>query len=597
MPSDSNRDRALPAALVLAALDTIECSAAFRRSARHRHLLRHLVEGMLAGRASQLKETVLATEIFGRKPGDFDPRHDSTVRVEIGRLRRKLMRYHAAEGRDATVVLHLDAGSYVPRFEFNAQARTMATPPALPTLAVLPFLNLTGRSEHDFACDVLTEELIDALVQVPGLKVIARTSVFAFKGRNQDVRDIGRTLSVSALVEGSVQWIDGRWRVVAQLIDASDGTHHWSQAFDESSGSLSNLVRPLALSVATGLRVVGESAAPLRRAARRISVNSEARDCWQRGRYLLGRCQADGYRRALQLFGSAVAADPQFALAWLGSAMANIRLAGTSPYPDDALVAAGRDALARVLAIDPQMGAAHALDAFIAYAFDRDFARAESASRLAMRYAPADVYVHHNHAWMLTMAGRFGEAAVAFTHAAELDPLDPNLRVHHGLLWFYRRAFAVAITHFDQVLEMDPANLVARVLRATALLNSGDAPGARAQFAVIAQDTPDDSIGPLGVVQAEAMAGDVAAGRTALRALVERMGEQRVGPYRMAIAHARLGDVDSAFAALDDAHERADMNLVCLTVDPSFDGLRDHPRWLPTLARYRLPQLDPRIAQ
>ena len=589
----SQDDNAPSPALVLAELADVERSATFRHSSRHRRLLRHLVERVLAGKADSLKESVLAAEVFGRDPGDFDPCLDTSVRVEIGRLRRKLARYYATEGANASLLLQLEPGRYAPRFELHPEPRGAG----LPSLAVLPFVNLTGRSRDEYVCDALTEELIDALVQIPGLKVTARTSVFAFKGRCEDVREIGRALGVRALVEGSLQRSHGRWRVVAQLIDTADGTHGWSHAFDDASGSPSNLVLPLAQAIVAGLRLSRESAAPLARSARRLSADVHACDCWHRGRYLLGRHSADAYRSAIELFRRAVTADPAFALAWMGIALGSLRLAGLSPYPDATLVAAARAAVRRMFELDAQMGVAHAIDAFIAFALDRDFARAERASQTALRYAPADVYVHHNHAWMLTMAGRFREASAAFAIAAELDPLDPNLRVHYGLMWFYRRDFVRADEHFQRVLDMEPGNIVARALHASTLLNAGDHEAARARFAEIARDWPEDSIGPLGIVQAEALAGRRQRAGAAFAAMIARFGAERVGPYRMAIAHARLADSDAAFAALDRAQHLADMNLICLPVDPSFDALRDHPRWQPALERYGLPSIDPRAAQ
>lgn len=180
--------------------------------------------------------------------------------------------------------------------------------------------------------------------------------------------------------------------------------------------------------------------------------------------------------------------------------------------------------------------------------------------------------------------------------AREFDPLDPMLRVHHALVAFYRRDFDRAVEALRHVLEMEPQNLVARVLSASAHLGRGAYDDALELFEQIAADVPADSIGPLGVVQAHALAGHTNEARAAFDALRERFGEAGVGPYRMAIAFSRLGGPDSAFAWLDRAAAARDLNLVCLAVDPSFDALRDDPRWKPALLRYRLPVIDPRPA-
>jgi tetratricopeptide (TPR) repeat protein len=267
-----------------------------------------------------------------------------------------------------------------------------------------------------------------------------------------------------------------------------------------------------------------------------------------------------------------------------------------SAVPDAQAIDAIRAAVARALDLDAELGEAHAAAAFVAFAIDRDFARAERASLEAIRYAPSRAYVHHSHAWMLTFAGRFDEAEQTFAIVRELDPVSLLPRIHLALVALYRRDYARAADAYRRVLEVEPGNLLARALLATARLCAGGHDEALVLFERIDADVPNDSIGALGVVQAHACAGRDGAARAALAALCERFGEARVGPYRMAIAHARLGDADLAFAWLERAAAAHDMNLVCLAVDPSFDRLRDDARWRPALARYGLPAIDPRVA-
>lgn len=590
IPTSRGNARDPPVGLVLSALADIERSATFRRSSRHRRLLRHLVQRTLDGAAGEIKESVLAAEVFGRDPAAFDPRSDTTVRVEVRRLRRKLDRYYAEEGAAAEVVVHLAAGSYVPRFEFHPRRR-------VPVLAVLPFRHAGCSAQHDVTADALADELIDTLVQIPGLRVVARRSVSAWAQRSADVRTIGEALGAGVLLEGSVQESNAGHRVGVQLVDAADGTHRWSHTFDARSRTTGDLVHRIARGVAGALDLGADAAAPLARAARRRTDDDDALDCWSRGLYLLRRHRADGFRQAMQLFTEAIERDAEFAPAWAGLGQAAVGLIGLSAFPDASLVAIAREAASRALAHDAELAPAHSVESFLAFAIDRDFARAERAILTALRYAPADAYVHHRYAWQLMFAGRFDEADAAFDAAIALDPLDPSVRTHRGLLWFYRRDYARAIRGFEHVLEIEPAHIVARVLRASTWLNGGMLDEALAEFRRITDDWPDDSIGPLGVVQALALAGRGREARLALDEMLARFGPSRVGPYRLAIAHARLRETDAAFAALDRAAELADMNLVCLAVDPSFDSLRDLPKWHAALARYRLPDIDPRAGR
>lgn len=581
-------DSAAPSpAQVSGELARIEASPTFRRSPLHRRLLRYLVSRTLAGDAARLKESVIAVEVFGRDPTGFDARRDTAVRVEARRLRQKLARHYALAGPPQDVAIQLAAGSYVPRFE-RAPGRR------LPSLIVLPFANLSGDPALDAWCDALTEETIDALVQVPGLTVVARTTSFAWRNRAADVREIARAAGVASVVEGSVQARpDGR-RVVAQLVDGSTGLHAWSHAFDHDAGDeLGAIVHALAPAIARSL-VPARGDGALDGVRARLSTNAAARESYFRGKYLLGRHTAAAYRDAATRFREALAADPAFALAWVGLAHAAGGLHGLSPVPDPAVIAQAREAVSRALALDPTLGTAHAVAATIAFTVDRDFARAERASLEALRHAHGRAYVHHSYAWTLMFSGRFAEAEAEFAAARELDPLDPMLRVHQALLAFYRRDYAAAAERLAAVVCDEPGNLVARVLLASSHLGAGRTDEALAAFAAIARDAPGDSIGPLGVVQAHALAGRDGDARAALAAMVADLGAERVGPYRMAIAHARLRDADEAFAWLDRAGAARDFNLVCLAVDPSFDALRDDPRWLPALERYGLPRIDPR---
>lgn len=586
-PTDSSP--AISAALVATELARIEASATFRRSPRHQQLLRYLVTRTLVGDASRLKESVLAVEVFGRDPARFDPQKDTTVRVEARRLRQKLTRFYAGEGAQGVLAIHLDAGGYVPTFEIRPQAVDSVT-----SLVVLPFANLSGDAALDAWCDALTDETIDALVQLPPLKVVARTTSFSLKGRLIDVRQIAREVGVRSLLEGSVQSRGGGRRVVAQLIDGASGIHLWSHAFEaDAQDELHRVVHALARAVVRGLALeVGKGA--LTRAAQRLSNDAQARDSYHRGRYLLGRHTRDAYRDAAALFDSALARDASFAAAWAAKAKACVGLYGLDPAPDPRTIDAARTAVARALELDPELGDAHATASTLAFAHDRDFARAERAALESIRYAPGHAYVHHNYAWTLLFSGRFAEAEQEFAVARELDPLDPMLRVHEALVAFYRRDYDDAIEALQRVLEIEPNNLVARVLVASANLGRGAHDEALEAFRAIERDLAADSIGPLGVVQAHALAGRFHEAQRAFDAMRSRFGEAHIGPYRMAIAWTRLGVADEAFAWLDRAAAQRDLNLVCLAVDPSFDALRDDRRWQDALLRYRLPVIDPR---
>jgi tetratricopeptide (TPR) repeat protein len=353
----------------------------------------------------------------------------------------------------------------------------------------------------------------------------------------------------------------------------------------------------LARAIARRLKLHGAAAAALCHVEQRMAEDPAAREAFYRGKYLLGRHSVDAYRSAVAAFAEAIALAPDFALAWIGKAQAHLGMTGMSARPPAEDIDAAHAAVSRALELEPELGSAHATAATLASTYARDWVRAERASLEAIRYAPGSAYAHHSYGWMLVFTGRFAEAEETFSVARELDPLDPQLQAHQLLLRFYRRDFAGAATGYAEVLAREPSNLVARVLQATALIGDGRTDAARGLFEGIATDLPGDSIGPLGIVQAWGAGGDIAQARIAFGAMVDRFGEPAIGPYRMAIAHARLEDIDAAFAWLERAEAARDMNIICTAVDPSFDRLRDDPRWPALLQRFGFPPIDPRPAR
>jgi len=229
---------------VRAHLQDVLASEDFRRSPQASAVLRYLVESAFA--KSVPKEYSIATEALGR-PVCFDPRSDPAVRVEVRRLRQKLLEYYAGAGRAAALVFELPKGGYALAWRHRPEA-VVAT-----SIVVLPFANLTGDPAKEYFADGLTEELTSELARAPDLRVVARTSAFVFKGGGADVREIGRRLNVSMLVEGSVRWSDGRVRATVQLIDADSGFHRWAHSYEAGERDVFGSQQELAIRIREAL--------------------------------------------------------------------------------------------------------------------------------------------------------------------------------------------------------------------------------------------------------------------------------------------------------------------------------------------------------
>jgi adenylate cyclase len=580
----------IPDALIAVELERIGASQAFRRSPLQVKLLRYLVERARAGEGQRLKESVLAVEVAGRDASRFDASADTSIRVTMRRLRQRLARYYADEGAWAAVEIELPVGTYCPVL----RRRAPNDGPKLPSIAVLPLRNFTGDGALDAFCDSAAEEITDALAQVPGIKIVARTSAFRFRERDGDMRAMGSALGVATLLEGSVHRGAGGLSMTAQWIRAADGFHAWSCTFAASAGEDDESFRArIARDIVGGLHRRLLQDGPVRRTAsvprlRRSQVAS-AQARYNEGRYLMRSQSAEGYRRAIEPLREAVSLDADFALAHCALACALINVIGMTLEPSRDMLAEARDALDRALALDPELGEAQAVRGFIANAFDRDWPAAERAHLRGIRCAPSLSYAHSSYAWGLMVNARFADADAEYRFARELDPLDMKMRAHHALVALYAGDDAHAIRELTAMIELEPRHVIARVLLATAHLWRADLDSARAGFEALARSYPGFTIGEVGLAQVDAEMGNRRGARARLARLGKVNGAQpHLPPYQVAMVHARLGEVEQAIDWLDRAARERDMNFVCAPVDRTFVRLRDDPRFVALLERHGL---------
>jgi adenylate cyclase len=242
-------------------LERILTSASFRRAGRMSRFLRFVVEETLQGRGPLLKEYLIGVEVFDQTCS-YDPWTDPVVRSEARRLRSKLSEYYQEEGQNDPVRIYLPKGQYAAVFETSTiraddiRVETLATRQSAantPSIAVLPFLNLSPNRENECFCDGLTQEIIHAIGKMTGMKVVARTSVLHYKGRAHDIRQIGAQLGVGMILEGSVRQFEDRLRVTTQLIRGSDGCSHWSESYDRIMADILAIQEEVSRSIVIGL--------------------------------------------------------------------------------------------------------------------------------------------------------------------------------------------------------------------------------------------------------------------------------------------------------------------------------------------------------
>jgi TolB-like protein len=451
------------------------------------------------------------------------------------------------------------------------------------SVAVLPFLNLTGTVEGEWFGDGLADDVINALVRLPGVQVTARTSSFAFAGKGRDVREIGARLNASWLLEGSVRRDGEHVRVSAQLVSAGDGRHAWSESYDRCLTDVLGVQDEIARSIALALQVALSPAAPAPRPAGDLA----AYHLWTRGRSLSQQYTQDAFGKARGCFEAALALDPRFARAHhaLGELLFYGVQFGLSSNPSD--VSRVRQAVSDAVELDARLGEAHALLGVVQGLFDYDWAAAEASFARALDLCPGSAAVLSQHAWYhLVPRMRIAEALAEAQQAAALDPLSPLARGSLGLVLVAARQYDRAAEECRRAVQLASGLWWLHWFYGTALLLQGrTGPGVRHMKMVY------DKVHQPLVVGGMALVYGLFDNRgKAKQMLAELEGMARTGyvpPAAFAFAYTGLGDdrVFEWFAKAIDAHDPIATHLPFM---PLYDGLRNDPRFSALLARMKL---------
>ncbi len=455
---------------------------------------------------------------------------------------------------------------------------------ARPSIVVLPFLDLAPNRDHEYLCDGLAEELTNRLAQTPGLRVVARTSAFAFKGKATDVREIGRLLTVRAVLEGSVQRSADRVRVTAQLVGAADGCHVWSGRFDRPLGDIFAIEDEIAQAVVSELRVtlLGGSEA---RVVHRHTTNPAAHDVYLRGRYRSSRRTADGLEQAVRHYEQALALDPEYATAHAGIAECCCMLGFVGHRRPTEVFPRGRREAERALAIDPDLAEAHAVLAHELGMFEWRWEEAERHFLRALDLNPGYALARTWYSHLLTASGRFDEAVAHVERACECDPLAPMVQATLGLTLYYARQYDRAADCCRRVVAMDPSFGLARFFLGRVCWIQGDLEAAAEQFRVLSNFFPAAPGYLAGVLRALGRDREADDAREQLGRLA---GSQYVSPLAFAASTA-LSDHAMRLRWITLALEEREGGVALLNVDPVVDDLCSDPGFQALLDRLGLP--------
>jgi eukaryotic-like serine/threonine-protein kinase len=469
-----------------------------------------------------------------------------------------------------------------------ALSRPAESPPKTPSVAVLPFLNLSPDPANEFFADGIAEDVIAQLSKIRSLKVISRTSAMRFKQRDQGLREIGATLGVATLVEGSVRRAGDRVRIVAQLIDAEADRHLWAETYDRQLTDIFAIQTDVALQIAAALEA---ELLPHERAriGREPTANIQAYQFYLQGRYCYSRYTEDNIRKGIEYFEQAVAADPTFALAHAGIAMAYAEItAGQGGGGIRPALAYSRamDAVTRALASDNELGEAHSALALLKFVHDFDWAGAEAEFKIALELSPGSADAYDHYGWFCGALERYDEALELVTRAQELDPLVHRADVAATLLRAGRNEEALQAAL--RAVEFEPDYPRARSSLAWAQLKTGQVEEGLANLAHAARIDPHNTIYLAQLGQAYATVGKREKALEVLRQLEEAGQRRYVSPYHMAYVYTGLGEQDRAIDFLERAHAERAGSVYGIRGSFLFSTLRSHPRFQALLRKMNL---------
>ena len=465
-------------------------------------------------------------------------------------------------------------------------ALTTPAQPRPPSVAVLPFRNLSADPENEYFADGITEDVIAHLSKIRALKVISRTSVMPFKQREQSLKEIAARLEARTLLDGSVRRVGDRVRIVAQLVDAETDRHLWAETYDRQLTDIFGIQTDVALHIADALKAelsVDEQT----RIRKEPTRDLQAYQCYLQGRHWLVGYSPAGLHRAIEFYQRAIARDPAYALAYASVAMAYAELAESGALAPHVAAREAKAAAASAVRIDPQLGEVHCTVAYLKTIWDFDWTGAEVEFKRALELSPNSADTYDLYGRMCSGLGRYDEAIALQRRAQALDPLAHRLDVATTQLRAGR--YEEAARGAVRALELDPDHARALATLGWALVKQGMTDEGLANLERAVALTPGNTQWLAQLGQAYALAGKVDRARDLLRQLEERARETYVSPYHLAYVYTGLGEHDRAMDLLERAYEERAGAVYGIKGGFLFAPLRGHPRFQALLGKLNLP--------
>jgi len=435
----------------------------------------------------------------------------------------------------------------------------------------------------------LTESIINSLTRLPNLKVIARSSVFHYKGKETDPMAVGKELGVRAVLTGRIMQRGDSLKISVELVDVRDNKQLWGEQYERKVSDLLSVQREIAKEISSNLRLK-LSGAEQTRVTKHYTENAEAYQLYLKGRYFWNKRTGEALKKSIEYFNQAIEKDPSYALAYAGLADAYVLLSPYSAGSPQESYPKAKAAAKRSLELDETLAEAHSSLAQALVLYDWNLPESNREFQRAIELNPNYATAHHWYGYgnLVTME-RFDEAIAEMKRAQELDPLSLIINAEVGMPYFYARQYDKAIEQFRKTLEMDQSFYYTHIFLGMAHEMKGSFQEAIAEYQKAKQLNDDPFVLAL-LGHAYAVSGKRDEALRTLDQLKEIAKQRYVGAYGFAIVHAGLGDKDQAFQWLERGYQDRALEMTRLKVDPFLDNLRSDPRFADLVRRVGLPQ-------
>ncbi len=457
-----------------------------------------------------------------------------------------------------------------------------------PSIAVLPFVNMSADAEQEYFCDGMAEEIINALTQIEDLRVIARTSAFSYKGKDVNVREIGRELDVATILEGSVRKAGNRLRITAQLVDTTGGHHLWSERYDRQMDDVFAIQDEITSAIVDKLKpkLLAQEKAGL---AKRQAGDLEVYNLYLKGLYLRGKSTEEAARRAIQCFEQVIERDPAYALAYAGLAVAYAVLPIYCPIPSKEVIPRATQMALRALQIEEALAEAHAALGFIKTWYDWDWTGAQESFQRAIELNPGYERAHHWCGLNLMLRGEADKAVEEMERALDLDPVSVVINRDSSQAWLYAGQYDRALNAARRAFELDAYAMFGHQILGQGYLAKSMYEEALAELRAEMEVSKGSNAWPdVFIAYTYVQMGKPEKAQEELDNVLERSNRQYVSPFLLACSHFVLGQNDEGFKWADKAYEQHDPWLCFVRLSPTLDRIRLDPRYTALLRKMNL---------